>query len=62
MTILGIALRKCIGTQRDMHTWRTEIELGMRLAFDREAFEATIIYRAAKDWEAQTPPYKILHF
>ena len=62
MTILGIALRKCIGTQRDVHTWRTEIELGMRLAFDREAFEATTIYRAAKDCEAGTPPYKILRF
>jgi len=62
MGILGIALRKCIGTNRDVHTWRSEIELGMRLAFDREAFEATAIYRAAKKWEAETPPYKILRF
>jgi hypothetical protein len=43
-------------------SWRSEIELAMRLAFDREAFEGTTIYRAVKEWEAKMPPNKILRF
>lgn len=48
--ILGIALRKIIGQRRDVHTWRTEIESGLRLAFSRDEFSKTQIFKEICEW------------
>lgn len=51
--ILGIALREFIGCRRDVHTWRTEIESGLRLAFDRDEFIRTQIFQNITRWAKQ---------
>jgi hypothetical protein len=53
--IVGITLRHILSDRRDMHTWASEIEAGLRLAFDREAFSSTGIYRNLKAWSAARP-------
>lgn len=58
-TILGLALRKLIASRRDVHTWGSEIEAGLRLAFDWEALKTTAIYKNLKAWEANNHPYRI---
>lgn len=57
--ILGIALRKLIGDRRDVHTWASEIEAGLRLAFDWEAMVSTGLYQCLRAWEGRNPPYRI---
>lgn len=65
--ILSVALRSAIGNLTNPHTqkpdprsWHSEIELGLRLAFGREHFEETAIFRQLANWEVENPPYKIL--
>lgn len=67
MTILGIALIRCIADVRninrdmpDARTWRSEVEMGCRLAFGRDEFEGTRVYKALADWEGANRPYRIL--
>ena len=57
---LGIALRQKIGSRRDVHTWASEVEAGLRLAFDRSAFEETQLYQCLREWENNNHPYQIL--
>jgi hypothetical protein len=57
--ILGISLRKLLASRRTAQTWASEIEAGMRLAFDWEAFASTGLYRCLKTWEVDNPPYRI---
>jgi hypothetical protein len=58
--VLGIALRQILGSRRDVHTWASEIESGLRLAFDWEAMESTNLYRRLKEWENRNRPYVVL--
>ena len=51
--ILGIAMRELLGNRREMHTWRSEIEASLRLAFSQECFRSTKLYVAITDWDAE---------
>jgi hypothetical protein len=57
--VFGIALRKLLGDRRDVHTWSSEIEAGLRLAFNREALEETEFYISLRAWEGENIPYCI---
>jgi hypothetical protein len=57
--ILGIALRKLLGCRRVVHTWASEIEAGLRLAFDWEAATNTELFKSLRGWEANNNPYRI---
>ncbi len=57
--VLGIALRKLIGDRRDVHTWASEIEAGLRLAFDWQALACTGLYRCLRSWEVNNKPYRV---
>src|SRR5262249_26203670 len=57
--ILGIALRKLLSKRRVLHTWASEIEAGLRLAFDWEALLSTRFYKCLRAWEANNNPYRI---
>ncbi len=56
---LGIALRKVLGDRRDVHTWASEIEAGLRLAFDWSAMASTGLYQCLHAWEVANEPYRI---
>ena len=56
---LGIALRSEIGNRRDQQTWRSEIELHLRLAYSVEEFQTSYLFQSIKSWEKENPPYKI---
>lgn len=56
---LGLALRKRIGSRRVQQTWSSEIEAGLRLAFEWAHFTTTQLYQCLRGWEAGNRPYKI---
>ncbi len=56
---LGVALRNELGSRRDAHTWASEVELGIRLAYGREEFRESVIYRGVKAWEALNFSYRV---
>jgi hypothetical protein len=57
--ILGIALRKLLANRGPAQTWASEIEAGLRLAFDWEAIKGTQLYKCLKGWEANNRNYRI---
>jgi Protein of unknown function (DUF4435) len=57
--ILGIALRKLLANRKTVQTWASEVEAGLRLAFDWEALAGTALYQGLRDWEANNKPYRI---
>jgi hypothetical protein len=57
--VLGIALRKLLGCRRAVHTWASEIEAGLRLAFDWKAATNTELFKCLRVWEANNKPYRI---
>lgn len=57
--ILGIALRKLIGNRRDVQTWASEIESGLRLAFDWEKMMRTQVFQRLRHWETENKRYRI---
>lgn len=57
---LGLWLRQRIGCRRNAQTWRSEVELHVRLAFDIGHFAETNACRAVIDWQAHNRPYQIL--
>jgi hypothetical protein len=57
--ILGIALRRLIGKRRRDQTWASEVEAGLRLAFDWSAMQTTGVYHCVKRWEAANEPYRV---
>jgi hypothetical protein len=66
--IVGISLVRCVSDIRhkardiaDMRTWRQEIELLLRLAFDVAEFVKTTVYKAIKKWEAANSRYVVLN-
>lgn len=56
---LGIGLRRMIGSKKVHQTWSSEVEAGLRLAFDWAAFEATSLHRSVREWEAENKPFRI---
>lgn len=57
--VLGIALRKLLGERRTAQTWASEIEAGLRLAFDWEAATCTSLFKYLRAWEKNNQPYRI---
>jgi hypothetical protein len=57
--VLGIALRKLLACRRTAQTWASEVEAGLRLAFDWEALTDTTLYRCLRDWESTNKKYRI---
>ena len=57
---LGIVLRDLAGARRVAQTWRSEIELHFRLAYDQRDFAGTVPYSDIQTWEAANTPYRIL--
>jgi hypothetical protein len=57
--ILGIALRNLIGTRKPLQTWASEIEVGLRLAFDWDAMQTTGVYECIRNWEMANKPYRV---
>jgi hypothetical protein len=57
--VLGIALRKILASRHALQTWAREIEAGLRLAFDLEAFSATKMYKLIKQWERHNAPFVV---
>jgi hypothetical protein len=48
---LGIALRSRLGSRRDVHTWRSEVEKHLRLTFDVNDFRGLAISARIAEWE-----------
>jgi hypothetical protein len=59
-TVLGIGLRQILAARPRPQTWRSEIEAGLRLAFDYEAFRCTRIWRSLREWEAAVGRFRVL--
>jgi hypothetical protein len=57
--MLGIALRGLIATRSSPQTWASEIESGLRMAFDWEAMQRTGVYECIRHWEADNQPYRV---
>jgi len=57
---LGLALRNIAGKRLAPQTWRSEIEMHFRLAFDAEHFAETAPAGNVKKWERDNSPYQIL--
>lgn len=57
--VLGIAFRKLLGERRTVQTWASEIEAGLRLAFDWDAAKGTALFGRLQAWEKNNRPYKI---
>lgn len=60
VSILGVGLRKVIGSQRAIHTEIDVLERDLRLAFDRDCFEKTTIHAHIRAWEQQNPGWPVL--
>lgn len=57
---LGIALRNQLGSRLGPQSWRSEVELHLRLTYDRADFENSPTFAAIKSWEAENEPYQVL--
>jgi hypothetical protein len=57
---LGVCLRSRLGERRDVHTWGSEIEWHLRLAFQDSDLRQTKVFAAIRSWEDDNPPYLIL--
>lgn len=57
---LGVALRNELGSRREVHTWGSEIEAGLRLVYSKEEFRVSRIFLDIKSWEGMNSPYRIL--
>ncbi len=57
---LGIVLRTVAGGRLPPQTWKSEIEMHFRLAFDLGHFRETPAHAAIQSWEADNQPYRIL--
>jgi hypothetical protein len=59
-TVLGVGLQKAIGDRKVPQTWGSEIEKGLRLAFDHEFFRGTDLFAQLRRWETANPPWLVL--
>jgi hypothetical protein len=57
--VLGVALRKMLGNRKIPQSWASEIEAGLRLAFNWEAMASTALYRCLRTWESDNKPFRI---
>jgi hypothetical protein len=57
--ILGIALRKLVGNRKEVQTWASEVESGLRLAFDWEKMTDTDVFRFLRNCESENKRYRV---
>ncbi|HEY2708915.1 MAG TPA: DUF4435 domain-containing protein [Caulobacteraceae bacterium] len=57
---LGIALRGLAGDRKRPQTWRSEIEMHLRLAFDLDHFREMPACRQIAEWEFDNPPHSVV--
>ena len=57
---LGISLRNIAGDRRAPQTWRSEIEMHLRLAMDADHFRETEACSGIGQWEDENAPYRVL--
>jgi hypothetical protein len=57
---LGLALRDKLGGRKPQQTYRSEIELHLRLTFTLDDLASTTTYASLRAWEDENPGYKIL--
>jgi len=57
---LGISLRNKAGDRKPPQTWRSEIELHLRLTCDREHFDETNFCNNVRRWENENIPFRVL--
>lgn len=57
---LGVCLRGEIGDRRPPQTWRSEIEIHFRLAFDTLHLVQTTFMAGVRQWEQDNRPYQVL--
>jgi hypothetical protein len=57
--VLGLALRHLLADKKDPQTYASEVESGLRLAFDWEAMILTKLYDCLRSWEVNNQPFKI---
>jgi len=58
--VLGVALRSLLGCRRVQQTWGSEVEAGLRLAFDHAAMSTTKLYAEIVNWQSARPEYVAL--
>jgi hypothetical protein len=57
---LGIALRSELGSRRPPQSWRSEVEMHLRLTYDWADFSNGDTYKSLRLWEAENQPYRVL--
>lgn len=58
--LLGLGLRDHLGDRRAVHSWASEIEMGLRLAFSDGDFTASSLFPLIIAWEEENSPYVIV--
>ncbi|MBB5054420.1 hypothetical protein HNQ36_004422 [Afipia massiliensis] len=57
---LGLALRQQLGARKIPQSWRREVEMHFRLAFNDVHFAETNLLKRILEWERENKPYIIL--
>lgn len=57
---LGACLRVELGSRRHAHSWGSEVEKDLRLAFSDQEFKATAVYQMLSAWASDNHPYVVL--
>lgn len=57
---LGASLRLDLANRREVHTWASEVEMHIRLAFSDSELKKTAIFKHIRAWEVKNRPYMIL--
>ena len=58
--LLGVGLRRTLGSSTAYETKRAFLERELRLSFDRECFENTMLYTSIRSWEQQNPNWRVI--
>lgn len=58
---LGASLRSELGSRRDVHTWGSEVEMHLRLAFSDNELKESQIYEDVAAWVRDNASYKVFH-
>jgi hypothetical protein len=58
--LLGIGLQKAFGDRKVAQAWGSEVEKGLRLAFDRDFFVGTKLFQEMRRWDERNAPFRLL--
>lgn len=61
-SIMGIALKHCIGSQNTSIANRENIEKMLRLSYDENYLKSTTLYKDQTKWKNKNVPYEIFNF